>query len=129
MQNKERAILYTKLYRPRRRATSVACPRLRTALDQGMDGGWVLVVAAAGMGKTTLVVDWTESCVERTCWLSLDHTEDDPTRFFAYLFAAIEQRTPHVVEGLAPLLQVAHRESFDDVVDALLNRLEIPINN
>lgn len=123
MQSTEPILLTTKRYRPRRRATCVARPRLRQMLERGLTDGWVLVVAAAGSGKTTLVVDWTEPYVDRTCWLSLDEEDDEPTRFFAYLLAAIEEREPELMPDVSARLQVTHRETFDDVVAALLNCL------
>lgn len=123
MRNDKQPLLYTKFYRPRRRAMCVVRPRLRMVLDYGLDHGWILVVAAAGMGKTTLIVDWTETHLAHTSWLSLDRADNDPTRFFAYLFAAIKQHAPQVIEEISSLLQVAFRESYDEVVDALLNAL------
>ncbi|MEM7132377.1 MAG: phosphotransferase [Chloroflexota bacterium] len=122
---KEPVILATKLYRPRLRSTNVVRPRLWKMLERGAHGGWILLVAAAGMGKTTLISEWTESHVERTCWLSLDRADDEPGRFFLYLTAAIKTCEPELTEGLFELLQTARTGTVDTVVDTLLNQLAL----
>ncbi|MCB0076082.1 MAG: AAA family ATPase [Anaerolineales bacterium] len=118
------SLLQTKFYRPRRRATHVVRTRLRHLLNRSAERGWVLVVAGAGFGKTTVIADWTEACAQRTCWLSLDRIDSNPARYFAYLIAAIEQRQPQVVDGLSALLNAAQRQNhYDTFVNALLNRM------
>ncbi|MEM7132375.1 MAG: AAA family ATPase [Chloroflexota bacterium] len=123
----EPILLNTKFYRPHLRTTCVARPRLRRILDWGLNEGWILIVAAAGMGKTTLITEWTDPQIEQTCWLSLDKADDELTRFFTYLIGAIRERRPEVTEGLSELLQASHPDAIEnllnDLVDLLLNRL------
>ncbi|MEM7132376.1 MAG: AAA family ATPase [Chloroflexota bacterium] len=119
----EPILLNTKFYRPHLRATWVTRPRLQKVLDRGQGEGWFLIVAAAGTGKTTLIVEWTEPQIECTCWLSLDKADDEPTRFFTYLIAAIKERLPDVAELLSEGLSKLLQASDPDAVEALLEEL------
>jgi LuxR family transcriptional regulator, maltose regulon positive regulatory protein len=78
------SIIQTKLYVPRRRATTVPRPRLSDRLSGGIDARLTVVSAPAGFGKTTLLATWLASAPvpERlTAWLSLDQSDNDPTTF------------------------------------------------
>lgn len=92
---------------PRLRRSSIAraglVTRLRAACDDAL---FVSVVAPAGFGKTTLLVQLANSIAlpNRVLWMSVDSDDDDPIRFFANL-----------VEALAPL-QLQWRESPRDLV-------------
>ena len=48
-------LLHTKLHQPRVTADLVQRPRLKEALDNGLDRPLILVAAPAGFGKSTLV--------------------------------------------------------------------------
>jgi ATP/maltotriose-dependent transcriptional regulator MalT len=74
------ALLVTKLYMPRPRSAQVARPHLWAALDAGLERRLILVAAAAGFGKTTLVADWSAARND-TAWLSLDEGDNDPPRY------------------------------------------------
>ncbi len=86
-------ILQTKLYIPPIRPELVSRPRLIERLNAGLPAGrkLTLISAPAGFGKTTLVSEWVAGCDERpAAWLSLDEGDNDPTRFLAYLVAALQ---------------------------------------
>lgn len=62
----------------------------------------VLVRAPAGFGKTTLMVQWLESLREQgvsTAWLTLDEADNDPGRFLADVFSAIQKAAPELNLG------------------------------
>ena len=92
---------------PRLRRSSIEraglVDRLRAACNEA---AFVSVVAPAGFGKTTLLVQLANSVVlpERALWMSVDPDDDDPIRFIANLVGA-----------LAPL-QLPWRESPRDLV-------------
>jgi LuxR family maltose regulon positive regulatory protein len=51
-----------------------------------------LVSAPAGFGKTSCIVEWVNHLDHwPVAWLSLDSSDDDPGRFFAYFIAALQQ--------------------------------------
>jgi LuxR family maltose regulon positive regulatory protein len=58
---------------------------------------FTLVSAPAGFGKTTLVSEWIaairnpkSTIHNRVAWLSLDESDNDPTRFLIYIVAALQ---------------------------------------
>src|SRR5918911_3074432 len=96
------SIVQTKLYVPRRRGATVPRPRLSERLSRGIDARLTLVSAPAGFGKTTLLADWlaSPSQPERlTAWLSLDHSDNDPTTFWTYVIAALQSVAPGLGTG------------------------------
>ena len=82
-------ILATKLYLPPPRPGIVLRPRLIERLNEGMHCKLTLISASAGFGKTTLVSEWIASCERPVAWFSLDEGDNDPSRFLAYLVAAL----------------------------------------
>jgi LuxR family maltose regulon positive regulatory protein len=93
----ELPILATKLFLPFARAALVPRPRLIARLTDGLALPLTLISAAAGSGKTTLLSEWRASeqgCGYALAWLSLDVDDNDPTRFLAYLTAAIATVRP-----------------------------------
>ncbi|QDJ13243.1 transcriptional regulator MalT [Mergibacter septicus] len=64
--------------------------RLLTLLDNIADYPLVLINAPAGYGKTTLISQWAEN-KPSLGWYSLDKSDNDSLRFFAYFKVAIEK--------------------------------------
>ena len=95
-------LLETKLYLPQWRSGLVRRPRLIERLDQGIEGKLTLVSAPAGFGKTTLLAEWlaaTQAGERAAAWLSLDQSDNDPARFWAYFIAALQTVQSGVGEG------------------------------
>ncbi len=85
-------LLQTKLYIPPRRSQWVSRDHLLRRLSQALRGGQrlVLISAMAGAGKTTLLSEWVSKKKDAYfAWLSLDEQDNDPSRFWAYLAAAL----------------------------------------
>ncbi len=116
-------LLATKLHVPGPRPGYVARPRLAGALGEGLARGLVLVCAPAGFGKTALLADWVRSGDRRVAWLSLDHADDDPVRFWRHVVAALDRARPGIGERVAPLLGPPTPPSFEGLVTALINEL------
>jgi LuxR family transcriptional regulator, maltose regulon positive regulatory protein len=96
-------LLETKLHPPRRRRELVARSRLSERLRRGRDVAVTVVAAPAGFGKTTLLSEWLGDA-PRTAWLSLDGRDNDPTRFWSYVVAALRTVAPGIGETALSLL-------------------------
>ena len=98
--------------------------RLIQRLDQGMAREMVLVCTPAGFGKTTLLADWAANAKWPVAWLSLDPEDNDPTRFWRYVVAALNRAHEGLVEHLLPLLTPPGVVSSQGTVTALVNQLQ-----
>ena len=82
------------------------------------------VVAPAGWGKTTLLSQWAHDPAEqrRVAWVSLDSSDDEPTRFWTYVLTALGQ---HGI-GAAALqaLGAPGLQPVDVALPELLNELQ-----
>jgi LuxR family transcriptional regulator, maltose regulon positive regulatory protein len=84
----------SKILLPRRRSDVLSRPRLIDFLKAHLDRRLLVVCAAAGYGKTTLLVDFVHQTGLPTCWLTLGPADADPQVFLEYLVAAIRRRLP-----------------------------------
>ncbi len=133
-------LLKTKIAIPPLRAEFVRRNRLLDRLDMGLvnaDGfarQLTLVSAPAGYGKTTFVCDWINSLTPsplpvgegqgvRVAWLSLEETDNDPTRFLAYFIAAIRQVHEGFGKSTSGLLLSPQRPPIEVILTLLINEL------
>ena len=127
-------ILATKLYIPPPRAKIVLRPRLIERMNEGLSSGHklTLISAPAGFGKTTLVSEWVagpwhrppgQVCERPVAWLSLDEGDNDPTRFLAYLVAALRTIMADIGEGVLGALQSPQPPSTESLLTVLLNEI------
>ncbi|HEX6509711.1 MAG TPA: LuxR C-terminal-related transcriptional regulator, partial [Chloroflexota bacterium] len=117
------ALADAQFHAPEPRPERVARPRLLTMLHQSLQYRVVLLVAPAGYGKTTLLVDWLASQHPAAAWLTLDRGDNDPVRFYAAMFAALALLYPSISEGARPIPSLPEITSFDSMVTTLLNRV------
>lgn len=91
-------------------------------------GPLVLVIAPAGFGKTTLLMQWRQvllsaSTPSTVAWLSLDEADCDPNRFLAYLILTLD----HAGLDLGHLTGLAHAQALEAqpqrTITALLHAL------
>ncbi|MFN8375813.1 MAG: LuxR C-terminal-related transcriptional regulator [Anaerolineae bacterium] len=117
------SLLITKLYIPRLRSALVRRGALLAALDGGLECRLMLIAAAAGFGKTTLVADWCSQHSDYSAWFSVEEGDNDPTRFFSYLIAAIQVSFPQVGQTLLAALQAPQPPAIDNILPLLINQL------
>src|SRR5207253_6200089 len=82
-------LLVTKFTVPRLRSMLLQRSHLLTVLDQGRSFPLTLLSAPAGFGKTTLLSAWARQSTSQVAWVTLDDQDNDPTRFWAYVIAAL----------------------------------------
>ena len=116
-------LLATKLHVPGPRPDFVPRPRLAERLDEGLRRGLVLVCAPAGYGKTALLAEWARRGQRPLGWLSLDGGDNDPTRFWRHVVAALDRAGPGIGERVGSLLGPPAPKSFEGLVTALVNEL------
>ncbi len=102
------ALLQTKLSIPTVQSSRVVRQRLVDKLNQGTTRRLCLVSASAGYGKTTLVAAWAQQSQRQIAWISLDQGDNEPTRFLAYLMAALQalQSGPEKMASASPQRQL-----------------------
>ncbi len=105
----------------------VTRPRLIERLSEGLSAGHklTLVSAPAGFGKTTLVSEWVSVIPHPTkvAWLSLDAGDNDPTRFLAYLVAALQTISAGIGTGVAAALESPQPPATEALLTGLLNEI------
>src|SRR6476469_10113376 len=94
------ALLISTMFRPPAAGRAMMRPRVIELLESApAHGQQIAVIAApAGSGKTTLLVSWSAASIRPVAWITLEKAENDPARFLAYLFAAIDRVVPGVIE-------------------------------
>ena len=118
-------LLTTKLHVPPARPERVPRPRLIQRLDEGLRWGHrlTLVSAPAGFGKTTLLSDWIGQHDGAIAWLSLDDQDNEATRFWTYLIAAIQTVHADLGRDALHLLQAAQPLPTQAILGSLLNEI------
>jgi LuxR family maltose regulon positive regulatory protein len=145
-------LLQTKLYIPPIRSALISRPRLIERLDSGLGPGCKLTLlsAPAGYGKTTLLGEWVHaedkskeyrvgSIKEGTparnptsysllpapsfAWLSLDEEDNDPSRFWSYVVAALRAVRQDIEEVVQTAFQSPRPPPIEAVLTGLLNQI------
>jgi LuxR family maltose regulon positive regulatory protein len=123
----ETSLLTTKLNIPPARPQFVTRPHLTVRLEEGLNYNFILVSAPAGFGKTTLLSEWARQSQPSVCttWLSLDGGDNDPTRFWSYFIAALQNIQPNCGEKILPLLHSTQPPLTEPILTVLINDMSI----
>ncbi len=87
-------VVITRVLRPKRRPDLLRRPRLLDFLHEHIDRKLILVSAAAGYGKTSLLVDFAHDSGLPVCWYTMSEADRDMRVFAEYLIASIRQVFP-----------------------------------
>jgi LuxR family transcriptional regulator, maltose regulon positive regulatory protein len=118
-------ITRTKVVRPRHRPDLLSRPRLLQTLQGLLDHQLLLVIAPAGYGKTTALIDFVNTLEMPACWYALSAADRNLHRFAAHFIAAIAQQFPNFGKDSDAALQnlEAGRIPFEQFVTLLVNEL------
>lgn len=116
----DRPLLAGKVLPPWTRPTAVSRPRLLARLDTAPTP-LTVVVAPAGWGKTTLLAQWAAGA--GAAWLTLDETDNDPSRFWTYVITALQRRRPELGVAALAALRVPGLDPLEVAVPTLVNDL------
>ena len=122
-------LLQTKISVPKMPANrgTIFRTRLVDQIQHAHEARVVLICAPAGYGKTTLVTQSLDRLPrsETIAWLSLDIRDNDPNRFVAYLFAAVQQAMERVDGSNKSPTGQLRAESPSNMLDRLINQLTL----
>jgi LuxR family maltose regulon positive regulatory protein len=85
-------LIVTKYRIPALRSRYVPRDALIRTLSSTADASLILVSAPAGYGKTSLLVEWSQTLLKESdavAWYALDETDDDPLFFGEYITASL----------------------------------------
>src|SRR5512139_3062698 len=115
---------------PHRRQELITRTRLIDAIYEQVEKRLLLIVAPAGYGKTSLLLDLAQQSELPVSWLSLDALDQEPQRFLRYLIAAIAEKFPSFGrDSLAALESMTSIEQDEErLLVAITNEINAQIN-
>jgi LuxR family maltose regulon positive regulatory protein len=115
-------VLQTKLFIPSTRSLLVR-PHLIQILDESRraEHRLILISSSAGSGKTSLLGEWAAQHPGEWAWLSLDSADNEPTRFWSYLIAALQRIQAGMGQEAAGLLVSPQPVPVQTILVTLLN--------
>lgn len=120
---RELDLLVTKFTVPPMRSELLARSRLLDVLSQSHSRPFTLLSASAGFGKTTLLSSWARKSAGQVAWLALDEQDNDPTRFWAYVIAALRKAGSPVGAPVEALMQSSQPTLLTGALTSLINEL------
>ncbi len=93
-------------------------------LGRGTGPRLTLISAPAGSGKSTLLADWIGSAPQTgsSAWLALERSDNELTRFWTYVVAALRLVAPSVGDDALRLLE--ERQPLDLALTSLVNDID-----
>lgn len=123
-QTSDAFVLQSKLSPPILPTAHVSRPALHSRLTASLETRVAVLVAPAGFGKTSLVLDWLSTREEPSAWLSLEASENDLTSFLTYLIACLQTLSPHLGQQTLRQLQMFPQPPLNRLLGPLLNEMQ-----
>jgi len=113
----------TKVILPQRRKDLFTRQRLINLLYDLLDEKLILVIAPAGYGKTSLLLDFSYQVDLPVCWYAVDDLDQSPERFFSYFISALHRRFPEFGEASKVALKAINQFNPDinQLVSVIVN--------
>lgn len=113
----------TKVILPLHRKDLFTRQRLINLLYDLLDEKLILVIAPAGYGKTSLLIDYAYQVDLPVCWYALDEIDQTPERFFSFFVAAIHRRFPEFGEASKAAIKAINQFNPDinQLVSVIVN--------
>ncbi len=109
----------TKVILPQRRKELFTRQRLINLLYDLLDEKLILVIAPAGYGKTSLLIDFAYQVDLPVCWYAVEDLDQAPERFFTYFVAALHRRFPEF--GIASQVAIKALNPFNPDINQLVS--------
>ena len=92
-------------------------------LNRCLDRKLTLISAPAGFGKTTLISEWRTHSQIPFCWVTLDESDNDISRFLAYLFTTLQSIDIPIDEQVLTLLGSPQQLKIETILIPLINQI------
>ena len=116
----------SKVSLPVRRPAIIRRERLIETLRQAAERRIAVVSAPAGYGKTTLLLDFAQTCAHPVCWYALDERDRDLCGFLRYVVGAGQKQFPGFGAELAEALEEGREIAAKEAVDLLVSACQFP---
>jgi LuxR family maltose regulon positive regulatory protein len=119
-------LLANKFIVPTSSHAHLARPHLITLLNIGLQQRVILVSAAAGFGKTTLLSSWVRAFSPsdpQVAWLSLDVCDNVPAQFWMYVLAALERCWSRIAALPLEFLHEESQPAWQSMLTTLINSM------
>jgi LuxR family maltose regulon positive regulatory protein len=92
-------------------------------LNEAYSHKLTLLSTPAGFGKTTLLAEWVRQRGAPVAWLSLDERDNEPTRFWAYVIAALQLLQAGLGKDTLTCLQSPQRPALEATLTFFINEI------
>ncbi|HEX8730332.1 MAG TPA: hypothetical protein VF739_17010, partial [Ktedonobacterales bacterium] len=119
-------LIATKIAAPVATPTLMARPGVMARCLEGVERPCAIIAAPAGFGKTTLLMMASERVQQQgwqVAWVSLEESEQDPTRFWQYTLAALDGAQPGISATARHMLELPRPAPIERMLTVLINDL------
>ncbi|HET8906405.1 MAG TPA: LuxR C-terminal-related transcriptional regulator [Ktedonobacterales bacterium] len=119
-------LIATKIAAPQPAQSLISRQDVLSQCRQSIEHPCTIIAAPAGFGKTTLLMMASEQVRSQgwqVAWVTLEESEQDPTRFWQYTLAAIDHAQPGISATARHLLEIPRPAPVDRMLTVLINDL------